>query len=84
MGEQVNDSNYFTPHYNPANLEYLEAKDPVSQYMLSAREANVLFNLYWRHLQPLVAILDPHIHSMATVRHTSTFLFTAILTAAAK
>ncbi|CAE6451927.1 unnamed protein product, partial [Rhizoctonia solani] len=53
---------------------------PVSMGFLQEAEVPELFRLYHEFLNPLIALLDPALHTPTYVRTRSSVLFTAILT----
>ncbi|CAE6485991.1 unnamed protein product [Rhizoctonia solani] len=57
---------------------------PVSVGFLREEEVPDLFHLYHNYLNPLIALLDPALHSPNYVRTRSSVLFTAILTVASR
>ncbi|GAA5945842.1 hypothetical protein JCM3775_001903 [Rhodotorula graminis] len=58
--------------------------DPVDMHVLTALEAEQLFQLFHTQLNCFIVLFDAHLHTADYVRTTSTVLFTAILTASAK
>ncbi|KAH7337220.1 hypothetical protein B0J17DRAFT_719127 [Rhizoctonia solani] len=57
---------------------------PVSVGFLREEEVPDLFHLYHEYLNPLIALLDPALHTPHYVRTRSSVLFTAILTVACR
>ncbi|CAE6417720.1 unnamed protein product [Rhizoctonia solani] len=57
---------------------------PVSVGFLREEEVPELFHLYHEYLNPLIALLDPALHTPNYVRARSSVLFTAILTVASR
>ncbi|CAE6497110.1 unnamed protein product [Rhizoctonia solani] len=57
---------------------------PVSAGFLREEEVPDLFHLYHEYLNPLIALLDPALHTPNYVRTRSSILFTAILTVASR
>ncbi|GAA5894054.1 hypothetical protein JCM8208_002334 [Rhodotorula glutinis] len=62
----------------------LKMPDPVDMHVLTALEAEQLFQLFHTQLNCFIVLFDAHLHTADYVRSTSTVLFTAILTASAK
>lgn len=58
--------------------------DPVVRGLVNVHVASSLFEGFMRHLNPFVSQLDPQLHTLGYVRASSSFLFTAVLAAAAK
>ncbi|KAK6908078.1 hypothetical protein I203_102079 [Kwoniella mangroviensis CBS 8507] len=61
----------------------ITAQDPVSLHFLSLIEAGNLFLSFLTHLNAMIAIFDPKIHTFQKVREDPV-LFTAVLAASAK
>lgn len=61
-----------------------EEHDPVSLRALSEVEATSLVQLFHTRLNPLVAVLDENLHSMAYLRRTSSVLFSTVLASASR
>lgn len=61
-----------------------EGDDPVSLRALSEVEANSLVQLFHARLNPLVAVLDPQLHTMGYLRRTSSVLFASVLASASR
>ncbi|CAE6484996.1 unnamed protein product [Rhizoctonia solani] len=57
---------------------------PISVGFLREEEVPDLFHLYHEYLNPLIALLDPALHTPNYVRTRSSVLFTAILTVASR
>ncbi|KAG8710033.1 hypothetical protein FRC08_017703, partial [Ceratobasidium sp. 394] len=53
--------------------------DPVTAGIIPPDAVRVLFNFYHESLNPVIALLDPALHTAAYVRARSSVLFTAIL-----
>ncbi|KAL1407903.1 hypothetical protein Q8F55_007339 [Vanrija albida] len=67
--------------------EYQEASDrddPVSLRALSEVEANYLVQQFHDRLNPLIALLDPQLHTLRFLRTTSTVLLSAVLASASR
>ncbi|GAA5845726.1 hypothetical protein JCM9279_006086 [Rhodotorula babjevae] len=62
----------------------IKMPDPVDMHVLTALEAEQLFQLFHSQLNCFIVLFDAHLHTADYVRTTSTALFTAILTASAK
>ncbi|WVQ61878.1 uncharacterized protein L199_000011 [Kwoniella botswanensis] len=82
-----------TTHYpdpsvgdNPLLLQHLQSTcpDPVKAGLLTENDAYELFNFYFQHLNPILAILDPHLHTPTYCIRHSPLLFTSVLTVTAK
>lgn len=58
--------------------------DPISKGVVNLHFATDLFEGFMKHLNPFISQLDPTLHTFQYVRGMSSFLFTAILAAAAK
>ncbi|KAI5480121.1 hypothetical protein MNV49_001781 [Pseudohyphozyma bogoriensis] len=58
--------------------------DPVNMKMISIHEAEQLVRNFHQDLNPLIKILDLHLHTHDYVRSSSTVLYAAMLAAAAK
>jgi hypothetical protein len=58
--------------------------DPVVKGVVNLHFATELFNQFMKHLNPFISQLDPSLHTFRYVREKSSFLFTAVLAAAAK
>ncbi|KAB8304041.1 hypothetical protein EYC80_005387 [Monilinia laxa] len=58
--------------------------DPITCNMLSFPVALGLFDSFMRCLNPYICQLDPRLHTFDYVRHRSSFLLTAILSASSK
>lgn len=61
-----------------------EEHDPVSLRALSEVEATSLVSLFHQRLNPLVAVLDENLHTMAYLRRTSSVLFSTVLASASR
>lgn len=61
-----------------------EEHDPVSLRVLSEVEASSLVQLFHTRLNPLVAVLDEHLHTMSHLRRTSSVLFSTVLASASR
>ncbi|WOO82561.1 Protein priB [Vanrija pseudolonga] len=61
-------------------FETTESKqsDPVALHYLSLIEADEILQFFHRHLNPMIAILDPNLHTLDYIRG-STILFTAVI-----
>ncbi|CAE6361863.1 unnamed protein product [Rhizoctonia solani] len=57
---------------------------PVSMGFLREAEVSELFHLYHEFLNPIIALLDPTLHTPSYVRSRSSVLFTAVLTVASR
>ncbi|KAJ1303109.1 hypothetical protein OPQ81_011310 [Rhizoctonia solani] len=57
---------------------------PISVGFLREDDVPELFHLYHEYLNPLIALLDPVLHTQTYVRTRSSVLFTAILTVACR
>ena len=58
--------------------------DPVDKGLVNLHFATELFGGFMKHLNPFISQLDPSLHTFEYVREVSSFLFTAVLAAAAK
>ena len=58
--------------------------DPIVKALVNIHVAASLFEGFMKHLNPFVCQLDPQLHTLSYVRASSSFLFTAVLAAAAK
>ncbi|TYJ56997.1 hypothetical protein B9479_002276 [Cryptococcus floricola] len=58
--------------------------DPVTNGLITEREARDLLSVYWSRCHPITRILDPKIHTMDYMRATSCGLFTSVLQVAAQ
>lgn len=58
--------------------------DPVERGLLNLHVSISLFEGFMKHMNPFVSQLDPQLHTLDYVRESSSFLFTAVLAAAAK
>ncbi|RSH84056.1 hypothetical protein EHS25_005301 [Saitozyma podzolica] len=58
--------------------------DPVALMVLSEVEASSLVHLFHQKLNPLVAVLDPRLHTMSYLRSTSSILFSTVLASSAR
>lgn len=58
--------------------------DPVNKGLVNLHFATELFGGFMKHLNPFISQLDPSLHTFEYVREVSSFLFTAVLAAAAK
>ena len=58
--------------------------DPISRGVVNLHFATDLFEGFMKHLNPFISQLNPTLHTFQYVRGMSSFLFTAILAAAAK
>ncbi|CAE6353820.1 unnamed protein product [Rhizoctonia solani] len=70
----------FNHHTEPRDIY----DTPVSMGFLREAEVQELFRLYHEFLNPLIALLDPALHTPIYVRKRSSVLFTAILTVASR
>ncbi|GAA6046601.1 hypothetical protein JCM3770_006232 [Rhodotorula araucariae] len=61
-----------------------DAPDPVQAGLLSELDAYELFDFYFKHLNLVVPILDPHLHTPAFAREKSALLFASVLTVTSK
>ncbi|RSH95252.1 hypothetical protein EHS25_000338 [Saitozyma podzolica] len=59
-------------------------EDPISMHLISEFDARNLIDLFHRHLNPVIALMDPKLHTVDYLRSTSSTLFSAVLTASAK
>ncbi|WVW83544.1 hypothetical protein I302_105565 [Kwoniella bestiolae CBS 10118] len=75
-----------SPGDNPLLLQQLQSTcpDPVKAGLLSEADAYELFNFYFDHLNVILAILDPHLHTPTYCIRHSALLFTSVLTVTAK
>ncbi|GAA5854792.1 hypothetical protein JCM8547_004073 [Rhodosporidiobolus lusitaniae] len=60
------------------------APDPIGAGILSELDAQELFKIYFEHLNTVVPILDPALHTVQYCRSSSALLFSAVLTVSAK
>jgi hypothetical protein len=58
--------------------------DPIVNGVVNLHLATELFDQFMKHLNPFISQLDPSLHTFWYVREKSSFLFTAVLAAAAK
>jgi hypothetical protein len=58
--------------------------DPIVKALVNIHVAASLFEGFMKHLNSFVSQLDPQLHTLSYVRASSSFLFTAVLSAAAK
>ncbi|KAI5479967.1 hypothetical protein MNV49_002257 [Pseudohyphozyma bogoriensis] len=68
------------PPLQGESLEY----DPIDLALVSTQEAEMLFALFFKHLQPMVHLLDLRVDSLPAVRRRSSILLTAMLSSAAR
>jgi hypothetical protein len=59
-------------------------QDPIELGLISERAAQVLYETFFRHFNPIVGLLDPSIYTFQHTRTQSSFLLTVILTVASK
>ena len=58
--------------------------DPLTWRYLSVMEAEHLVQLFHKHLNPMIALLDIHLHTLPYLRSSSAALLTAVLAAASR
>lgn len=71
-------------HASEECTEDTSDSDPVVKGVVNLHFAMELFAGFMKHLNPFISQLDPTLHTFQYVRGMSSFLFTAILAAAAK
>ncbi|UQC81643.1 fungal specific transcription factor domain-containing protein [Colletotrichum lupini] len=62
----------------------IPADDPIQLGLLNSSIASSLFENFMESLNPYISQLDPYLHTFSQIRQESSFLLTAILSAAAK
>ncbi|RSH91680.1 hypothetical protein EHS25_009049 [Saitozyma podzolica] len=77
-------SSVFTQRPTAAAGHEAAKEDPVSLEFLSMLEAENLRRFFFRHLNPMIALLDPDLHDSSYMRQNSPLLYTAVLAVAAK
>ncbi|KAI3541715.1 fungal specific transcription factor domain-containing protein [Colletotrichum abscissum] len=60
------------------------ADDPIQLGLLNSSIASSLFENFMESLNPYISQLDPYLHTFSRIRQESSFLLTAILSAASK
>jgi hypothetical protein len=53
--------------------------DPIDKGIVSQWQAHQLFNVFIKHLNESLRLLDPHLHTFEYVRHNSSMLLTSIM-----
>ncbi|KAL2858538.1 hypothetical protein BJY01DRAFT_230718 [Aspergillus pseudoustus] len=76
--------NYFSPAHPGLQLDIGVDVDPLELGLVSEKEADYLFVVYFDQIHPLVGILDPLLHTADFVRSRSALLLTWILAVAAQ
>ncbi|KAI4612058.1 hypothetical protein J4E80_007512 [Alternaria sp. BMP 0032] len=71
-------------HVSEERTQGTSDDDPISRGVVNLHFATDLFEAFMKHLNPFISQLDPTLHTFQYVRGMSSFLFTAILAAAAK
>lgn len=76
------------PSYTPpqSNVAAVNSPvpDPISAGIITEADASVLFDALFLRLNPFINLFDPQLHTHAYVRKRSPFLFSTLITAAAK
>ncbi|EFQ99470.1 priB protein [Nannizzia gypsea CBS 118893] len=62
----------------------IDQNDPVLQNLINLPIAQGLFDSFFKYMNPFICQFDPVLHTVRYVRNRSPFLFTALLTVAAK
>ncbi|WWC90307.1 uncharacterized protein L201_005240 [Kwoniella dendrophila CBS 6074] len=75
-----------SPGDDPLLLQHLRSgcPDPVKAGLISETDADELFNFYFQHLNAILAILDPRLHTPNYCRRHSALLYTSVLAVTAK
>ncbi|KAH8924305.1 hypothetical protein BT69DRAFT_90951 [Atractiella rhizophila] len=85
MNAEVHHSSYFGDMLSiPSTLAYCEDFDPIVVGICTEKEAQEMFEMFNKNLQPMVALVDERIQGRQEVRERSTFLFVSILASASK
>lgn len=79
LGEWVNAA----PEHAPFPIGTTQS-DPVSLGLVTPEAVTVLFDYYFSTLNPLVALLDPALHTISETYYSSITLFSTILTVSAR
>lgn len=58
--------------------------DPLQAEYVTEPEVDTLFYSYFAHLNPIIGLLDPRLHTASYVRQRSTVLFTTIISVSSK
>nr|XP_018264240.1 uncharacterized protein I303_04122 [Kwoniella dejecticola CBS 10117]OBR86398.1 hypothetical protein I303_04122 [Kwoniella dejecticola CBS 10117] len=74
------------PQDDPLLLHHLRSgcPDPVKAGLMSDADADGMFDFYFQHLNAILAILDPNLHSANYCRQKSTLLYSSVLTVTTK
>ncbi|KAF9885478.1 hypothetical protein FE257_012914 [Aspergillus nanangensis] len=75
--------NYFSPANPALQLDIGVDVDPLELGLVSGKEVDYLFLIYFDKIHPLIGILDPLLHTADFVRSRSALLFTWMLAVAA-
>ncbi|KAM5432152.1 hypothetical protein McanCB21832_005163 [Microsporum canis] len=62
----------------------IDQNDPVFQNLINLPIAQGLFDSFFKYMNPFICQFDPVLHTVRHIRHRSSFLFTALLSVAAK
>jgi len=74
----------YTPLQSNAAAVNLPIPDPISAGIITEADASVLFDALFLRLNPFINLFDPQLHTHEYVRNRSPFLFSTLITAAAK
>ncbi|KAF8595694.1 hypothetical protein BDV93DRAFT_548719 [Ceratobasidium sp. AG-I] len=79
VNDQVGARTYL---YGLSPIDRLE--DPLQAEYVTEAEVDQLFYSYFAHLNPIIGLLDPRLHTASYVRQRSTVLFTTIIAVSSK
>ncbi|KAI2318456.1 hypothetical protein LOZ00_003308 [Ophidiomyces ophidiicola] len=68
----------------PADASIKDPNDPVNRNLINMPVAQGLFDNFFKYMNPFICQFDPAIHTIHYIRTRSSFLFAALLAAAAK
>ncbi|KAF1830252.1 hypothetical protein BDW02DRAFT_633789 [Decorospora gaudefroyi] len=71
-------------HAPEEHTQHISDDDPIHKGLVNLHLATSLFEGFMKNLNPFISQLDPSLHTFQYVRETSSFLFAAVLAAAAK
>jgi len=74
----------YTPPQSNAAAVNPPIPDPISAGIITEADASVLFDALFLRLNPFINLFDPQLHTHDYVRNRSPFLFSTLITAAAK
>ncbi|KAK0559490.1 hypothetical protein OC844_004369 [Tilletia horrida] len=89
MGDDESDDGFKRGYFNVSMWHQKldideESEDPVLKGYIELKEVERLFDVFFNHINPLLLVFDPFLHSVGSVRRRSAFLTTVIISLAAR